>query len=327
MREKASQAEIRGDHEVRNAKYYRRLHSNLPPYPNGWFRLLDSNEVRAGEIKRLDVLGLDLVVYRERKTQAVAVLDSYCPHLGADLSGGRLDENDCLQCPFHGWTFNRSGACVKLSYGPKDEAPPKYAKTRSWEVRESWGMIFLWHHADGEPPNWELPFSTQEKNGMPSSASAPVGKKLASYFEHVVGAHIQDLQENGSDLGHFHIVHDQLFSKHITMTWEASYKLAHEKHRDCISIDRFFLINRGETRTRPPSALPLFFLNLNSLSRSLLFTVFVWFSLSLSLCLCKRNHWGGKINFKKKNKKKLATCKFWVFVYQECNRRLVVVIW
>lgn len=51
----------------------------------------------------------------------VRVLDAYCPHLGADMAaGGRVVNEDCLQCPFHGWTFSGStGKCVDIPYTKK----------------------------------------------------------------------------------------------------------------------------------------------------------------------------------------------------------------
>ena len=42
------------------------------------------------------------------------VLDAYCAHMGANLGiGGRVRYNTCIECPFHGWTFDgETGDCV-----------------------------------------------------------------------------------------------------------------------------------------------------------------------------------------------------------------------
>ena len=31
------------------------------------------------------------------------------------------------------------------------------ARVRSWEVQEKNGMVFVWHHADDKPPEWDFP--------------------------------------------------------------------------------------------------------------------------------------------------------------------------
>lgn len=33
-------------------------------------------------------------------------IDDLCPHMGASLGAGQLDENGCVMCPWHAWSFN-----------------------------------------------------------------------------------------------------------------------------------------------------------------------------------------------------------------------------
>ena len=75
-------------------------------YPNGWFRLLDSHELKPGDVKHVSVAGQQLAVYRGRNSEKVYVLDAYCPHLGANLAVGGKVHGDCIECPFHQWQFN-----------------------------------------------------------------------------------------------------------------------------------------------------------------------------------------------------------------------------
>ena len=46
------------------------------------------------------------------------VVDAYCPHLGANMSVlGKVINDNCIQCPFHGWTFRgEDGLCVDIPY-------------------------------------------------------------------------------------------------------------------------------------------------------------------------------------------------------------------
>ena len=58
----------------------------------------------------------NLAVFRGEDGVAY-VVDAYCPHLGANMSVlGKVIRN-CLQCPFHGWTFRgEDGVCVDIPY-------------------------------------------------------------------------------------------------------------------------------------------------------------------------------------------------------------------
>lgn len=65
------------------------------------------------------ILGEQLAVFRDQDGKSY-VVDSYCPHLGANLAvGGRVVGN-CIECPFHGWQFRgNDGKCVKIPYAEK----------------------------------------------------------------------------------------------------------------------------------------------------------------------------------------------------------------
>ena len=65
--------------------------------------------------------GQELVVFRGESGQAF-VVDAYCPHLGANLGVGGQIRGNCIECPFHGWTFRgEDGKCVKIPYSEKGE--------------------------------------------------------------------------------------------------------------------------------------------------------------------------------------------------------------
>ena len=40
----------------------------------------------------------------------VGVMHAFCPHMGAHLGMGGVVVGNLLQCPFHGWSFDTSGA-------------------------------------------------------------------------------------------------------------------------------------------------------------------------------------------------------------------------
>jgi phenylpropionate dioxygenase-like ring-hydroxylating dioxygenase large terminal subunit len=76
------------------------------PYPNGWFAMAWSRELKPGRELRQRLMGEDVVLYRTREGTPV-VTRPFC----------------------------------------RD----------SYQVRECNGAVFAWRHADGRPPDWDLP--------------------------------------------------------------------------------------------------------------------------------------------------------------------------
>jgi nitrite reductase/ring-hydroxylating ferredoxin subunit len=137
------------------------------PVPNGWFAVAQSDDLGPGETKNVHYFGLDLVVWREEGSGQPHVVDAYCAHLGAHLGVGAGSPAShepgpgtvvgaCVQCPFHGWRYDGSGACVEIPYATSARIP-KSARVRAFPAVERNGLIFAWHHARDEPPQWELP--------------------------------------------------------------------------------------------------------------------------------------------------------------------------
>jgi nitrite reductase/ring-hydroxylating ferredoxin subunit len=57
-----------------------------PPYPNGWYRLVGSDELGT-EPKYVSSLGLQIALFRDSKGVAHGI-HAYCPHLGANMAVG-----------------------------------------------------------------------------------------------------------------------------------------------------------------------------------------------------------------------------------------------
>lgn len=166
----------------------------LPPFPFGWYQIGWSHRVRHGHVEPLTFFDRELVLFRDRGGRA-AVLDAYCPHLGAHLGHGGTVGADGLACPFHGWTFDAAGQCTAVPGAAK--VPPK-ACIRSWPLRENNGLILIWFHPDGAAPSFEIPDLAAMRSGRWSQWKT-------QYFD--VECHIQDVAENAVDVAHFPTVH------------------------------------------------------------------------------------------------------------------------
>ncbi|GFX74105.1 cholesterol 7-desaturase [Trichonephila clavipes] len=128
---------------------------HVPPvFPNGWIPLIESKGVAPGQSVSVSALGQRFCVFRGECGQAY-VLDAYCPHLGADMSAGGKVAGECIECPFHGWQFSgQDGSCQKIPYSCK---VPDVARAKKWSSCEVNAFIFVWHHAEGEEPTWDMP--------------------------------------------------------------------------------------------------------------------------------------------------------------------------
>lgn len=83
----------------------------------------------------------------------ILALEDRCSHRGAALSEGRITASGCLQCPYHGWTFDASGDCVAIPHAPgaaRREAEEKGSsasrrrtKVRAYASAVSQGLVWL----------------------------------------------------------------------------------------------------------------------------------------------------------------------------------------
>ncbi len=97
------------------------------------------------------LLGEDLVLFRDSDGE-LGLIGRACPHRGADLCYGRLEDNG-LRCPFHGWHFNRDGQCVEQPGEPEGSRMHEQIKNTSYPVVEKNGIIFA-YMGPGEPPEF-----------------------------------------------------------------------------------------------------------------------------------------------------------------------------
>ncbi len=95
------------------------------------------------------LLGEDLVLFRDG-TGELGLIERACPHRGADLCYGRLEDNG-LRCPFHGWHFDRTGQCVEQPGEPEGSKMHEQIKNKSYPVIEKNGIIFA-YMGPGDPP-------------------------------------------------------------------------------------------------------------------------------------------------------------------------------
>jgi cholesterol 7-dehydrogenase len=180
-----------------------RLESYPHPYPEGWYRLANSSELRRGDIRYIECLGGQFVLWREEDGDAVHLMDAYCPHLGASLALGRV-RADCIECAFHLWRFTGTGQVAHIPYS--DRLPQRVA-ARSYPVRDVYGQIFFYHASSDKTGNHpaQPPYELPEISGLDDGRMVYRGQHDAGR----VGMHIIEFVENTADTAHFQPLHGQ----------------------------------------------------------------------------------------------------------------------
>jgi phenylpropionate dioxygenase-like ring-hydroxylating dioxygenase large terminal subunit len=132
-------------------------------FPSGWFHIAWSADLAPGDVKPVKYFDMDFVLMRTESGK-VALADAFCPHMGAHLGYGGKIEGEKIRCPFHGWAFEADGGAIaEVPYADSDKRPRVCIK--NWPVRDSMGMVLLWHDANGAPPSWDPPAWPEPDSG------------------------------------------------------------------------------------------------------------------------------------------------------------------
>lgn len=100
-------------------------------------------------VKAVRVMGQDFVLFRDEHKQ-LGLLDRHCPHRGADLAFGRLEDGG-LRCLLHGWLFDTQGHCLEMPAEPEGSRFFTHVRQPSYPVLERSGVIFA-YLGTGDPP-------------------------------------------------------------------------------------------------------------------------------------------------------------------------------
>jgi len=95
------------------------------------------------------LLGEALVLFRDTGG-TLGLIGRHCPHRGADLAYGRLEDHG-LRCPFHGWHFDCTGQCVEQPGEPEGSRMHENIRAVSYPVVERAGIIWA-YMGEGAPP-------------------------------------------------------------------------------------------------------------------------------------------------------------------------------
>jgi phthalate 4,5-dioxygenase oxygenase subunit len=125
-----------------------------------WLPAIMSDELeRNGSPKRVRLLGEDLVAFRDTNGR-VGLVDESCPHRGASLALAR-NEDCVLQCLYHGWKIDATGAVTATPAEPEDSTFAQRLRAPSYATHEAGGLVWAYMGPSGmEPPFMDFEWTT-----------------------------------------------------------------------------------------------------------------------------------------------------------------------
>lgn len=89
-------------------------------WKNQWFPIAELKALKKGKALSRTLLGLPIVIFLDEDANP-AILYDRCPHRFAKLSEGKVDKG-MVECPYHGWKFNKKGLCTHVPGLPNYKA-------------------------------------------------------------------------------------------------------------------------------------------------------------------------------------------------------------
>jgi phthalate 4,5-dioxygenase oxygenase subunit len=146
---------------------------------------------------RVNIMGEELVAFRNTKG-VVGLVDSKCPHRGANLYFGR-NEDCAIRCVFHGWKFDMEGKPVELPNVPSGSQYHKTLRLKAYPTREYGGIVWA-YMGPSEPESKGIPEVPELEFGALPESHRYVTKKLqeCNWAQSIEGA---------LDTSHFSFLH------------------------------------------------------------------------------------------------------------------------
>lgn len=159
-----------------------------------WYAVMPMTRLDAGP-QPFTLLGENIVLWRQADGTPAALKDRCC-HRTAKLSKGFV-ENGNIVCGYHGWTYDCTGACVRIPQQP-DLAIPGNARVPAFRAQEKYGYVWV---ALEEPLRPVPDFS---EDGLPGY------RRIFQFHEEWKTSPLR-MMENSFDNSHFSYVHKANF--------------------------------------------------------------------------------------------------------------------
>ncbi|HEY3118241.1 MAG TPA: Rieske 2Fe-2S domain-containing protein, partial [Chloroflexota bacterium] len=147
--------------------------------------------------RHVRLLGEDLVLFRD-KSGRVGLLADHCPHRGASLLYGRVEERG-IACAYHGWLYDVEGNCLETPAEPADSLLHLTVKHRAYPVRERYGLY--WAYLGPSPAPVLLRYDFAELGPLSVSVTGYDCNWLQCVENNLDQAHVLILHQNTAQRG------------------------------------------------------------------------------------------------------------------------------
>ncbi|NER83260.1 MAG: aromatic ring-hydroxylating dioxygenase subunit alpha [Leptolyngbya sp. SIO1D8] len=166
-----------------------------PVFERFWYPIIPMDLL--GETPQaFTLLGQQIVLWLTEAGSPAAIRDRCC-HRTAQLSLGHIEKGR-LCCPYHGWQFNETGACVRVPQLKEGDIIPDCYKVEAYHCQEKYGYAWV---CVGDPLA-DIP-------NIPEAAS-PDYRVIQEFYEPWRCAGLR-VMENEMDLAHPTFVHTTTF--------------------------------------------------------------------------------------------------------------------
>lgn len=172
-----------------------RTFATHPALRRYWYPLVRAFDLTEAPLAAT-LLTVPIVLWRGEGGRVSAALDR-CPHREAPLSDGRVVAG-CLECPYHGWSYDADGRCVLVPSSGAGAAVPPRAHLETIRAVERYGHVWVCL----EDPVAGIPEIAEDSN--------PEFRLIASPVEHW-RASTTRMVDNFLDISHFPYVHQGTF--------------------------------------------------------------------------------------------------------------------
>jgi 5,5'-dehydrodivanillate O-demethylase oxygenase subunit len=139
------------------------------------------------------LLGEDLVLFKDRSGN-VGLVGDHCPHRGASLLYGRVEERG-IACAYHGWLFNTEGNCLETPAEPAGSMFHLTVRHKAYPVKHYVGLYWAYM---GPLPAPEIP---------PYDLWARADGRRKVIVQPDLDCNWFQAMENSADPAHAHILH------------------------------------------------------------------------------------------------------------------------
>lgn len=167
-------------------------------YKHYWYVACQSSALAANQVIQRTILDEWIALFRDQDGKATAFQDR-CPHRNFKLSEGYVKDGR-LQCPYHGWVFDKAGQVVAIPSESQNFKPLKSRCAKTFEVLEIDDLIYV--RLEQHPTMQTSPFR-MPKYKQPGYRTI----RLFNIFHNDV----TNCAENYVDVPHTVFVHDKIF--------------------------------------------------------------------------------------------------------------------